>query len=403
MRNLSKWPLAALLVAATAGTAMAQSLSNVTVTPTSVEGGKRAILTVQLDSAAPKGGVTVTLASSDTTVAKLPASVTVERRRTEADVVVDTQEVSVSTPVTLTATLGNTNMTATLTVAPLQLMSVAVDPSTVVGGQDALGWVVLNGPAPSGGFVITLVGDNSVATLPTTVTVPEGYTRLHFPVPTTVVTVNQTVNVTATDPNDVVQNTSFTVVPLELGSFTLSQSSVKGGNSVRGDVVLNGEAPSGGVVVTLSSNNAAATVPATVTIPAGYMRAHFEVTTTAVTVVTPVILSAEDPSGTTLTANLTVNPVQVALIDVAPDSVKGGKTVGGVVMLDGAAPTGGLVITLTSNSLDAIPPPTVTVAAGKRTVTFSVTTTAVTSRTVVTLTATDPSGKAVTVKLVLRV
>lgn len=402
MRNVPRWSLAALLVAVTACNAMAQSLTSVTVDPTTVEGGKRATLTVLLDSVAPRGGVTVTLTSSDTTVATVPASVTVDHRRMEATVIVKTQEVSVSTPVTLTATLNGVSQTATLTVAPLSLASVEVDPSTIAGGKTALGWVILNGPAPTGGFVITLSGDNSVATIPATVTIPAGYSRLHFPIPTTVVTANQTVNVTATDPNGVVQTTSFTVVPLELAKFDVDPSTVRGGLNARGEVVLNDVAPTGGIVVTLSSSDPSATVPATVTIPEGSARAHFQITTIAVTAVTPVTLTATDPSGTALTATLTVNPVELVYIDVDPQSLKGGRSAHGTVMLDGPAPAGGVVVTLSSDNSAVTVPATVTVEAGKRMVSFAVTTTAVTSRTVVTLTATDPSGKSVTTKIVLR-
>jgi hypothetical protein len=69
-----------------------------------------------------------------------------------------------------------------------------------------------------------------------------------------------------------------------LSALTLSQTTVVGGTPVEGTVTLNNDAPSEGVVVTLSSDNpAAATVPPDVTVPAGSRSAGFTVTTNAVT------------------------------------------------------------------------------------------------------------------------
>lgn len=68
-----------------------------------------------------------------------------------------------------------------------------------------------------------------------------------------------------------------------LASLALSQSTVVGGTPVTGTVALTAAAGSGGVVVALSSDNTvAATVPASVTIPAGSASATFPVTTNQV-------------------------------------------------------------------------------------------------------------------------
>jgi hypothetical protein len=65
-----------------------------------------------------------------------------------------------------------------------------------------------------------------------------------------------------------------------LAALTLSQTTVVGGTPVTGTVSLTSSAPAGGVVVSLSSNNTtAATVPGSVTVPAGSTAATFTVTT----------------------------------------------------------------------------------------------------------------------------
>jgi hypothetical protein len=68
-----------------------------------------------------------------------------------------------------------------------------------------------------------------------------------------------------------------------LNTLTLNPSTVTGGKSVQGTVTLTGPAPTGGALVSLSSTNTAvATVPASVTVPAGATSASFNVTTSAV-------------------------------------------------------------------------------------------------------------------------
>jgi hypothetical protein len=65
-----------------------------------------------------------------------------------------------------------------------------------------------------------------------------------------------------------------------LTSLTLNPTSVIGGlQASTGTVTLNGPAPAGGAIVTLSDNSAACSVPGTVTIPAGATSATFTVST----------------------------------------------------------------------------------------------------------------------------
>jgi len=392
MLNPSHRLITLLLATAAAGVATAQSLSQVTVYPTAVEGGRRAVLSVVLDSPAPRGGITVELASSDTSVATVPASVTIPHRHFEAEVTVHTTSVATATPVTLTATLGATDMDATLTVGPLELAGVAVDPSTIPGGKTATGFVELDGPAPSGGWVVALSSDNAAAQVPATVTVEAGRSMARFSIPTSEVTAEQDATITATDPNGIQQNAGLAVVPLMISRFDVVPDTVPGGKNAQGLIAINEPAPSGGIVVTLASSDPSTTVPASVTIAEGSNHARFQITTTAVTT---------DPSGNQLTADLTVEPVKLVLLAIQPNFVRGGHSTQAMVFLDGPAPEGGYVITLSSANSVATVPASVTVAAGERTATFTITTTPVTHRTTVTITATDPNQVAATAKLIV--
>ena len=69
-----------------------------------------------------------------------------------------------------------------------------------------------------------------------------------------------------------------------LSALSLNPTDVVGGDPATGTVTLSAAAPSGGFVIDLSSDNtAAATVPPSVTVPAGSTRASFPVTTKQVT------------------------------------------------------------------------------------------------------------------------
>ena len=92
-----------------------------------------------------------------------------------------------------------------------------------------------------------------------------------------------------------------------LSAVSMSPSTVVGGSLSTGTVTLAAAAPTGGFPVGLSSNNAAASVPASVTVPAGATSTTFAATTTAVTASTPVTITAT-AGAVTRTATLTVNP-----------------------------------------------------------------------------------------------
>jgi hypothetical protein len=74
------------------------------------------------------------------------------------------------------------------------LSGVQISPSEVVQGDTATGTVVLTSPAPSGGFVVDLMSDNtSVATVPATVVVAAGATSATFTVTTSATTTGSAV------------------------------------------------------------------------------------------------------------------------------------------------------------------------------------------------------------------
>lgn len=101
-----------------------------------------------------------------------------------------------------------------------------------------------------------------------------------------------------------------------LTALTLNPSSVMSGSSIQGTVSLGQPAAAGGVVVTLSSSNPTiASVPATVTVPAGQFTANFTVSGGAVPLPTSATISGTFVS--TSSASLTVTPA----LPPAPGSI----------------------------------------------------------------------------------
>ena len=95
------------------------TVASVTVNPTSVLGGNSSQGTVTLSVPALSGGATVTLTSSDTAAAQVPASVVVAAAASSATFTITTSSVSSSTSSVISASYNSSTQTATLTVTPV--------------------------------------------------------------------------------------------------------------------------------------------------------------------------------------------------------------------------------------------------------------------------------------------
>jgi hypothetical protein len=120
-------------------------------------------------------------------------------------------------------------------------------------------------------------------------------------------------------------------------------------------VTLNGAAPSAGLSVSLSSSNAAVTVPATVTIPANATSAGFTATVTPVATAQSVTLTASTGSTTqTIVLLLNASVPTLAVTTSNPSTTYGGGVTftatissgptGSVTFYDGATPIGAAAI-----------------------------------------------------------
>jgi hypothetical protein len=299
---------------------------------------------------------------------------------------------------TIAGNAGGAAQTVSLSGAGVALNVVlGLSQNAVYGGNPIpSNTLTLSGPAPSGGATVSLTSSNpAVASLPASVTIPDGAT-VSPPFSITTTGVGSATPVTLSAAYDgVTSNVILTVNPALLASLQLAASSVTSGQSLGSNTVtLNGAAPPAGATVKLSSSlPGAASVPASVSVPAGSASSPgFTITAGIVSTPTPVVITATY-GATSVPVTLTVNPGAVASVNLSPASVTGGvqpATSSNIVVLSAPAPAGGAVVTLaSSNPAVAAVPASVTVTAGATSSAgFAIATTAVGARTAVTISAT---------------
>lgn len=192
--------------------------------------------------------------------------------------------------------------------SPSSLSALGLSPAQVTGGSSVTGMVTMNGPAPTGGAVVSLSSSDSSVSVPATVTIAEGTTSTTFTVATSPVGAKTTAIILAAF-GGVTQTATITVEPPVLTSLTLDPASTTGGSSSAGTVTLSGPVPAGGAVVALSnSNTSVATAPSSVTVPAGFSNAIFTVNTRLVLCPNSATITASF-NAVSQTANLAVTPL----------------------------------------------------------------------------------------------
>ncbi len=368
---------------------VAPPLTSLTISPNTVTSKTTTTGTVTLAAPAPSGGAVISLSSSNSHDAVPSTStVTIAAGATTANFSIYTAN-SGNSPVTITisATYLSVVKTATVTVNPLPaglaLQSLTISPSTVTAGTHATGTVTLNQTAPTGGIVVALSSSNSHDAVPavSSVTVPAGSTSANFTIYTANSSTSAVTITLSAALNGVIKTATITVNPvITLTKLTINPSTVTSASKSTGTVTISPAAPAGGIVVTLSTTNSHVAVPAvsSVTVPAGSTTANFTINV-ANSGNAPVTVTLSATYGSvTKTANITVNPVPPGLalmsLGISPSTVTAGTHATGTVTLTQAAPVGGIVVAISSsNTKDAVPAvPSVTVASGATTATFTI-------------------------------
>jgi hypothetical protein len=404
--------------------------------------------------------VTVALFTSNPAAATLPPNVVIQAGQTQATFNITTFPAQQTATSTISAIIGTVTRTATVTVpgtapgsitdgtsntigigetqppalpASVQFQSGLnfVASKSITGGQTQQARVTLNRAAQIGGVVVTLSSSNpGVASVPPSVTVAAGQTFANFSVSTFTVAQSATVTITArvsttsrtatltvnpfnppiTDGTSNTITFGETAVPSSVtfasGTAFVASRTITGGQIQQARVTLSAAAGAAGLAVALqSSNPAAASVPASVTIPAGQSSALFNVNTVQVTQPVTVNISATAASVTrsaplTLSGNdgtsntITISEGQLTF-DVLPSLVQGGSNaIGGVSVVSNS---GGLVVKI-SGPPDLTFPRSISLEPGETSKTFFVTTSPVSVAKQVALTAVLDQGSSSTTR-----
>ena len=199
------------------------------------------------------------------------------------------------------------------------ISGLSVDPSQVSGGATSTGTVTLAFPDPGPTNVLLFSSDTSVATVPSSVTVPAGAQSATFPISTNAAAPPTIVQITAWTGNTP-RSANLSVNPARPPGPSLSAVSVipktlTGASPATGTITFTG-ATDGANVQLSSSNPALVQVPAERVVNQGKASAAFPVTTKAVSANTTVTITAKwfDITRTT-TITLTPGP------PAAPDKV----------------------------------------------------------------------------------
>src|SRR5262249_25925535 len=193
----------------------------------------------------------------------------------------------------------------------------------------------------------------------------------------------------------------FNVLPPSLKSLSISPSTISGGAQPGAIVMLNGQAPPGGALVSLSSNSPKVSPPATVTVAPGDFSVSFPLATSSVAANTLVTVTATW-KGASAQAQVTLTPQQPPTsLTLNPTSTvgAGGSSFGTVTVA--SPPSTDLTLQVTSSNPGvASVPNSVMIPAGVTTGGFNIFTTSVNVQTVVTISV---SGAGVTVSAPLTV
>ena len=291
-----------------------------------------------------------------------------------------------SSPTTAALTAWSAVGTFTISSAPPTPVSITVAKDPLYSGETALVAVQLTAAVGSGGATISLSSSNPGAVpVPATIAMPGNTAWTQFQVQAGQVTAPAPVTLTATL-NSASASTQFTLQPPSLKSLTISPASISGGAQPQGIVMLNGQAPAGGAIVSLSSNSPSVSPPPSVTVEPGGFSASFPIPTSGVTTTTTATITASY-NGATSQAQVTLTPQQQpSSLTLSPTSTTGaGGSSFATVTIASPSSTDQILQVTSSNPSIASVPSGVQIPAGSTTGGFNIFTSSVTTQTIVTI------------------
>jgi hypothetical protein len=274
----------------------APTLAALTLSPTTATGGMSVTGTVTFTGPVPlstypaSAGAIVDIFSSDLAVVALSPFVVVEPFASTATFNMVVRAAPANSTIQIRAAFDTITLTAPLAVSastPVTISSVALSFPTLTAGQGGIASVNLSAPAPAGGVTVKFTSSNPAVAFTTSPSalVEAGTTSTAVSYLSQSVSSTTAVNLTASFGGSSA-SAALTVNPATAASrwpvaLTSSPNPVSGGSPSTGTVTLNGPAPAGGIAVQLFTSDASASVPPSVTVPAGATATSFTISTTA--------------------------------------------------------------------------------------------------------------------------
>ena len=318
---------------------------------------------------APTGGITVTLASNDTLLT-VPASVNVAANSSTATFnATASSSIPSKQNAVVKATIGSSSQSSTVALLEPLISSLVCDPDTM--GQSAVGTCTVTLNAPTGGVTVTLSSNNPLLTIPASVNVLSGAITATFSATANPsIASKQSVIITATLGSSS-KPATISLVPTVISGVACVPTSL--GQSAVSTCTVTLNAPTGGITVTLTSNNALLTVPASVNVSANAMTATLSATANASIPSNQNATVTATFGATSANAVISLLTPLVSGVACSPQSIGQGAVSVCIVTVSQKAPVAGTTVTLTSNNTALTVPPSVTVASGATTATFNAT------------------------------
>ena len=325
------------------------------------------------DPGPPAGGASVTLASNNVRLT-VPPAVSVPAGATTAGFSATAAASIVSDQsATVTATLGGSTQTASLSLlAPAPLSGVACSPAILGPTDVSKCTVTLTRSAPTDGLSVMLASNNASLAVPALVNVVAGATAATFSATASAFTTNQTAIVTATLGSSSKTAAIVLLAPVQVSGVACNPAILEPSDVSTCTLTLTQSAPIGGSAVTLASNSALLTVPASVKVTAGGATAAFNATAARFTNDQIATVTATLGSSSQTSTIILLAPVLVSAL-TCPASLSPSSAGMCTVTLTQSAPLGGSTVTLTSNNRLLTVPASVKVGAGAATGSFSAT------------------------------
>ena len=357
----------------TANVAATPTVARLTCAPTSLGSSGLSSCTVTLKAAAAANTI-VTLASSVGTLT-VPIWITVMAGSASATFAAMAGTVSSDQTATVTATLNGGSQAATISlVSPATVSLLSCTPGNLGQGRTSSCTITLSKAAGTGGATVIVSSNAAAVWVPSSLAVPAGSSTASFTATAGVVTVDQTATVTASL-NGGSRTVSLMVLRAlpSLSMLACTPAALATGGTATCTVTLSSAAGTGGASIGLSSNTGALSVPASVTVAAGFTSAIF-------TAAAGVIASAQTAVITATYSGLSVNtaltlgaaaPASISSLACDVTSLFPSTTTHCTVILTNN--TAGSVIQLGSSASDAMVPSSLSVPAQTNSVGFYMT------------------------------